>query len=334
MTHEKYNFCTLFNTQFLSRGLAMYKSLQDHCPNFHLYIYAFDEYVATFFNDLMHPNVTIIKLADFEDPALFNVKATRTATEYYWTCTPSVIKHSIEHFNLDHCTYLDADLYFFANPQILIDEIPKDKSVMITEHRYTPRFDQSSTSGKYCVQFIYFKNDPHGKAVLNWWREACIEWCFNRVEDNKFGDQRYLDDWTTRFTNVHELEHLGGGVAPWNIERYRMILNDRTIHLQDIKTKKEFMLVFYHFHSLRYFVKSQIQIANHRYIIESWIVDNIYKPYIKKLSTMEKQCLAYNKNILPREEKQRFDSLRSVLRFVNRRIFNTADNFFSVDDFI
>jgi hypothetical protein len=96
----------------------------------------------------------------------------------------------------------------------------KDASVLITDHRYAPEYDQSKGSGKYCVQFICFKNDDNGMKALKWWRDACIDWCFSRIKDGKFGDQKYLDDWTTQYSGVHELQHLGGGVAPWNVRQY------------------------------------------------------------------------------------------------------------------
>ena len=67
-------------------------------------------------------SVTVIALKEFEDDALLRIKNIRSAGEYCWTCTPSIIKFAIEVYALQSCTYLDADLYFFANPSILIEE--------------------------------------------------------------------------------------------------------------------------------------------------------------------------------------------------------------------
>lgn len=119
---------------------------------------------------------------------------------------------------------------------------------MITEHRYTEKYDQTKTSGKYCVQFVFFKNDKRARKVLEWWREACLEWCYNRQEEGRFGDQKYLDDWCTRFEGVHELQHLGGGVAPWNMQQYTFINKRGKVYGIESSTKRVFNIVFYHFH--------------------------------------------------------------------------------------
>src|ERR1039457_4932072 len=144
----KFSFCTLFDSNYITRGLAMYESLFKHCPEFHLYILTFDSIATTILIKLNLPNVTIVTQTEFEDQELLSVKSTRTNAEYCWTCTPSVIRYCILKYNLDACTYLDADLFFYNNPKVLIDEMGA-ASVLITEHRYTSEYDQSAVSGKY-----------------------------------------------------------------------------------------------------------------------------------------------------------------------------------------
>lgn len=292
------NFCTLFNTTYLSRGLAMYRSLEQHCEDFHLYIFAFDQHCFEALVKLNLPHASIVSLKEFENADLLAVKTERTAQEYCWTCASSTIKHSITAFQLDHCTYVDADLLFFKNPQVLIDEMG-EKSVLITEHRYTPAYDQSAASGIYCVQFMTFKNTEEGMSVLNWWVNACLDWCFNRFEDNKFGDQKYLDDWTTRFSCVHVLNHLGGGVAPWNIQQYAFKNVSGEAICKELSENQIFDLVFYHYHGFSYSSKRSYMLTHKFYNLNRNHIKHIYKPYVKALSLAEEQINANLDGIVP-----------------------------------
>ncbi|MDF3819119.1 hypothetical protein P3G55_04380 [Leptospira sp. 96542] len=229
----------------------MVKSLLNEDKNAFIYIFAFDDECFKSLMQLSLPRVKVISLGDFENERLISIKTSRTAGEYCWTCTPWIMKYSIENFALDHCIYVDADLYFFSNPQPLIDELGLS-SVLLTEHRYSPKYDQTKTSGRFCVQFLIIKNNDDGMSALNWWAERCIEWCYARTENGKFGDQMYLDDWETRFSSVHVLKHLGGGVAPWNLEKYNLKSNEgNNFIFEDSETGILFSAIFYHFHEVK-----------------------------------------------------------------------------------
>ena len=281
------HFCTLFDSRYLSRGLAMYRSLEQHCASFHLYIFAFDDLSHQTLRMLHLPHATVISLSEFEDEQLLTVKPTRTAGEYCWTCTPSTIRYCIQTYELDACTYIDADLLFFADPSVLIEEMG-DRSVLITEHRYSPAYDQSATSGIYCVQFICFKNTEDGMRVLNWWRAACLEWCYNRIEDGKFGDQKYLDDWSDRFSGVHELQHLGGGVAPWNVQQYDFEYREGALTGKERSSGTEFPVIFYHYHGFRY-AEADAFIPSPEYLLSENDLKHIYGPYVHALTSVEKE---------------------------------------------
>lgn len=275
MTH----FCTLFDSNYLTRGMALYESLKRHSKDFHLYILAFNDKALEILTTLNLPHTTIISLKDFEDPALLAVKHDRSIAEYSWTCSSSLVLYCLKKYNLDECTYLDADIYFLGSPEDLIQEMGP-KSILLTEHRYTPEHDRTELSGRFCVQFMTFKANSEGLTALQWWRERCLEWCYARLEDGKMGDQKYLDDWPTRFSGTHILAHLGGGLAPWNIQQYQIT---RTEPLQFVETAtgKNFKPIFYHFHQVRLYRNGQVDLGSYR--LDSSKVKYLYQPYLQEL---------------------------------------------------
>lgn len=324
------NFCTLFNSAYLSRGLTMYSSLEKYCPKFHVYILAFDDSCFQALKDLGLKHATIISLKDFENEDLLRVKPERTLGEYCWTCTPSIIWYCLHSFSLNHCTYVDADLMFFDDPQVLFDEMEGD-SVLITDHHYSSEYDQTEINGRYCVQFVTFINDSRGLKVLEWWKDACIEWCFNRAEDGKFGDQKYLDCWTERFNGVHELKHLGGGVAPWNVQQYTFKRKGKKIFGRELTTKKDFTLIFYHYHDFRYCEENVFALTAVLYRIEPDVVVKIYKPYVKRLLKEEARVKAYSATQVYHEPKLDLSWIRrSVGRQILFFLFGSYRNFYKI----
>ncbi len=284
----KLNFCTLFNSAYLSRGIVLYESLVKHCPDFHLYVFAFDDKTFQYLSQAKYQYLTPISLRDFEDDKLLAIKSTRSAAEYCWTCTPSTILYCLTKFNLANCTYIDADMCFYSDPNILVEEM-NGKSVLITEHRYTSKYDQTLKSGKYCVQFITAFNNAEGLNVINWWRESCIEWCYARHEDGKFGDQKYLDVWPTKFKGVHELIHLGGGMAPWNCQQYNFTISNGNLFGTELTSKKQFDAVFFHFHSLKFFDDDMVLLTDPGYDLNSNAIELVFKPYVRSLMSVKEK---------------------------------------------
>jgi hypothetical protein len=264
----------------------MYRSLERRAKDFHLYIFAFDDASYQSLKQMQLRYATIIRLSEFEDEELLAVKPTRTAGEYCWTCTPATVWYCLKKYSIDHCTYIDADLLFFSDPRALLDEMG-DRSVMITEHRYSPQHDQSALSGIYCVQFITFRNNPDGLKALDWWRRECINWCYRRFEDGKFGDQKYLDDWTQRFQGVHVLQHHGGGVAPWNNLEYDFEKKGDGVRVSYHNTA--YTLVFYHFHDFKYAEQDTVRLTSHQYKLKKQAIQLIYRPYLRALGSAENE---------------------------------------------
>ncbi|WP_256002104.1 glycosyl transferase [Pedobacter deserti] len=305
------NFCTLFNSTYLSRGLAMYQSLEEHCSSFHLYVIAFDDHCYEVLSRLGLVHATVVSLNAFENERLLSVKNDRTAGEYCWTCASSTIKYCLQTYALDHCTYVDADLMFFSDPQVLLNEMG-DKSVLITPHRYTPKYDQTAMSGVYCVQFMTFKSTPEGMEVLDEWVNKCIEWCYSRCEDGKFGDQKYLDDWQQKFSTVHVLKHLGGGVAPWNVQQYKLSIRDGRLRGKEIASGNTFDLIFYHYHGFQYTAKDIYSLSGSCYTLLRNAVKYVYRPYIRQLNKAERVARLINRNVNAHEITDDLQWIKSV----------------------
>jgi hypothetical protein len=264
------HYVTLFDSLFLPQGLALHMSMERHAGGYTLWILCMDDEVHDVLTKLELPNVRLLRLSKLETPELLAIKAGRGKGEYCWTLTPFAPRFVFEADSVVfRVTYLDADLWFRKNPAPIFKEFDaSEKDVLITEHAYAPEYDQSATSGQYCVQFMTFTRDG-GEVVRKWWEDRCVEWCFARYEDGKFGDQKYLDDWPTRFADsVHVLTNKELTLAPWNATRFPYGNS-----------------VTWHFHSLRisFVSKKSSLVVYGSYLLPKCTRENIYQPYLVDL---------------------------------------------------
>lgn len=288
-------FTTLFDSYYLDKGLALYRSLERVTGDFKIYIYSFDEKSYEVLTDMHLEKAVILKDEDLIKayPILEKLKEERSKAEFCWTCTPASIEYIIDHYNEDNCTYIDSDLFFFSDPQVLFDEIIRSKAgVVITPHRFSDTIKDkrlSARSGRYCVEFNYFDKSPDSLKALSWWKEKCFEWCYHIYEKDRMGDQKYLERFPELFNGVHELEHLGGGTAPWNLAQYNYTGRsvDGSPILRENTTGKEFSLVFYHFQSMRYISRDWIIIRSETHSKKT--KDVIYRPYLTELESIRKE---------------------------------------------
>ena len=240
------HFCTLFDSNYLFKGVAMLRSLFLHCPEAHVHVLCMDAQTRQVIERLRFPAVTCLSLDDVEDDALRAAKKDRSVAEYCWTLSPCLPSHVMEHNpEIRFLTYIDADLLFYAPVQPLFDEIG-DASIAIIEHRFTPRLQHREVNGRFCVEWVGFRRDTQGLECLARWRAQCVAWCYYRLEDGKMGDQKYLDTWPADFPSTHVLQHGGAGIAPWNYAQYRFGGTAAGAITVDGAA-----LIFYHFHQFQ-----------------------------------------------------------------------------------
>lgn len=236
--------------------------------------------------DLKQAHHIPVKLSDFEagDEALLAAKANRPMGEYCWTCSSSFIRYVLIHFNEDSCTYIDADMYFYSDPQLLIDEmLTAGKSVMVVPHRFPKeREKEASIVGRYCVEFNTFLNTPESIDVLEYWRRRCLECCSNLGDGIHWGDQKYLEELVDNFECVYVCENLGAGVAPWNLCDYKHRIKETGLLY---KNHQNSFLVFYHFQGISNINSDWFVIGgvSKKVTIDNVLYKSLYKSYLYQI---------------------------------------------------
>jgi hypothetical protein len=277
------HYCTYFDRNYLTRAMALHGSLVRHSPPFTLWALCFDDDTYAALEALQLAGVEPIRLAELEaaDPELVEVKGSRTTIEYYFTCSPSLPRYVMrEHSEVQLITYLDADLLFYSSPQKIFEELG-DGSVVIVPHRFPEHLRHLEVYGTFNVGLLSFRNDARGRAVLERWREQCLEWCFDRVEDGRFADQGYLDAWPGQ-PGVVVLQDPGAGLAPWNFMRYRI----------EPKAEPPLVdggpLIFYHFQGVRAIRPGLWDIGLDTYgFMDPALRNRLYRRYIGELKSAE-----------------------------------------------
>ncbi len=281
-------YCTCFDRNYLSRGLALYHSLKRQESNARLWVLCLDEVTHQVLSRLALPDLLPLSLTEFEtaDPKVAATRANRSLVEYYFTCTPALVLHVLGREALaEWVTYLDSDLYFFASPESIFTELANSVFAIIP-HRYAPAIQHMRRYGIYNVGWVGVRREADGLAAARWWREKCIEWCYDYVDGDRFADQGYLDGIAKTFPRVRVIENIGANLAPWNIGNYRIECRAGRVLINSTHP-----LVFFHFQGLKkemgLFLFNSHRL--YRAPFSAVVRERIYRPYVDELLALEQE---------------------------------------------
>ena len=290
------HFVTLFNYNFLPQALAMLNSLKDN-TNCIIWIICLDEKLYNFLKNKDLENVRLVRLSDLEKKMEYDYKKNRNFIEYCWMLTPFALKYVLNYdVNIKELTYVDADVFFYKDISPIFDEFKaSNKDIFITEHGYHENHNKSQTSGRFCVQFLTFKNTSSAETIRNEWEQKCIESTTIDHSKNIVGDQKYFDDLYNKYNdNFCVSKNLSFFQAPWTLDRF-----------------KPEEAILYHFHSLRV-LEDKIRLYS-GYNHDQNVIKKIYFPYIKVLKEiLEKDKLRFNQTTSG-ESENLFTKLKSLV---------------------
>ena len=277
-------FCTISDTNYVKFLNALIQSMQKHIPfEFKLVVLCLDDNVESYLieNSL---NLDLINLTYLEEvqKELLIAKKSRSKIEYFYTLSSGISNYCMKNYKYDSITYLDSDLFFFNNPEKIFSEI-KGYNVAIIPHNFTDKTKKNIKYGIYNVGWVTFIDTKEGKRCLVDWYNNCLNWCYQKLEDGKYADQKYLDSWPDQYKKVKILGNKGINLAIWNLGNYKISKKSGEIYVDEDK------LIFYHF--------AGIQIISNNYIItglskvkvslEGVIKFDIYSHYLNILISIK-----------------------------------------------
>lgn len=298
MPVTRLTFCTYCDENYLPRALALVASLREHAPGFRIFVLALTEQCGDLLKKLQEPEIITIPLEELEawDTGLAGVSNSRSIVEYYFTLSPCLPRYILARFpDLEWITYLDSDLYFYASPARILDQLDAT-SVAIIGHRYPPGDCRAESFGLYNVGWISFRNDEEAWRCLDEWRYQCLEWCFDRAENGRFADQKYLDEWPQSYAGVLEVAHPGANLALWNINGHTLSESPNGGLRVDGQP-----LVFFHFHGIRardeWFVEAPFKEYCTPVPVRRFLIRRLFRPYLIHLLNMEERLRACGSNV-------------------------------------
>jgi hypothetical protein len=327
------SYCTIFDKNYLYQAIVLYNSLTKVSKGFLFYPLCMDAISYDVMKGLALEGVIPIYVDDLITPEINDVRNRTTHGQFCWICQPLLCQFILDKFAPDMITYLEADSLFFSDPEILFEELGDD-SISLVPHSYSPAYDQTIISGKFCVQFNAFKNNTEARLVLYYWKLRCFEYLNTRLMN--FPGQTCLDFWPMLFKSVKVLENPGAGVAVWNIQHRKLTIKN------DVPEVDGYPIVFYHYHQYKLYSNGYHDLST--YPVTASAIESVYDIYVKQIFLAKKIVhnrfpmfaneVTYKRMIKIKDIITSFnrDDLIAYLRRIKRKLYGIdniyGDNFF------
>ena len=233
-----HHFCTVADSSFRSRVLALNYSLKKYSNNYKLHLLCLDNEIYSTISDL---NIKAYLLSDLlnNDTILLESKNNTPSREalhnaqgnidkakniqFIWSLAPYFSNYCLNNNpTIDSILYIDSDIYFFNNWEKIYD-YTSNINIGLVEHR----IKHYHNNGKYNVGIVYFKNNDIGLTCSTLWKDLLL------YTDHQFyslygdcGDQKYLELFPNLFNGVESFDKFFGHLAPWNFNYHTYTDNE------------------------------------------------------------------------------------------------------------
>jgi len=237
--------CTVISKNYVSHARILAESFKKHHPGGRFFVLLCDRndgHVDPAEEPFEMVEVETIGIPDFRSMAFrYNVIELDTAVK------PFFFRWLFDHFDIQKLVFFDPDILVTKRLDDLSRELDSC-AIALVPHMTTPVDDGKTPSeqmilqaGIYNLGFLGMRRSKAVDDMLAWWQDRLAKYCYIRVEEGLFVDQKWMDMVPGYFPNVSILREPGYDVAYWN-------LHERTLEKVNGEwTANGKPLFFYHF---------------------------------------------------------------------------------------
>jgi hypothetical protein len=250
MNSVNVSFLTYFTKEFLIQGTIAIESFIKFNPDSIGFVVCLDKVSADYLRKKKYgPEIYVYELIEL--PSIYRIfkkfLLTRSFAESIISIKPILIYEFIHEIPKGQSIiYFDADIFFFS-PLNRIKSVIQDSELVLSRHLFPKSRESSKIFGVYNGGLIIFRNSKISISLLKEWKNLCIEWCELKVYQDKFADQKYLEQFAF-LDGVHTLSDPGVN----NGQYY--FLETRKVNFSSKKSLifiDDFSVICFHFHGIR-----------------------------------------------------------------------------------
>lgn len=290
-------FVSYFNRFYLRKGLLLYLSLRRWVESGDEFIFfCYDKRSFEILTTLKLPHLTPIPIQEAQNwsgmsPDSFRDRST---VEFMFTMTPFVLRYTRHIRPLKRMIYVDSDYYFYSSPNEILDRT-EICDLSFVEHGFPEKYQYLDAHGKYNVGWNSFAPTRTATEAINSWCLRTAEWCYDKIEMDKYADQKYLDNLAQR-CHFLPVKTETMGLAEYNFFQYDIqYTNSNNINRPPQITSNGKTIISWHHHGVvenedgTFSIRINIKEAQ-----QSDLYKNIYSFYTGKLKEIARRLQQIN----------------------------------------
>jgi|GEM_PF-6366252 len=297
MKRNQLVFVSYFNRFYLRKGLLLYLSLRRWVESGDEFIFfCYDKRSFEILTTLKLPHLTPIPIQDAQNwsgmsPDSFRDRST---VEFMFTMTPFVLRYTRHIRPLKRMIYVDSDYYFYSSPNEIVGRT-EICDLSFVEHGFPEKYQYLDAHGKYNVGWNSFAPTRAATEAINSWCLRTAEWCYDKIEMDKYADQKYLDNLAQR-CHFLPVKTETMGLAEYNFFQYDIqYTNSNNINRPPQITSNGKTIISWHHHGVvenedgTFSIRINIKEAQ-----QSDLYKNIYSFYTGKLREIARRLQQIN----------------------------------------